>query len=88
MILDNSPIAYALHRDNAIPISDWLANNFEDEALLDLLPFLNGLRPVRDVRSILTLKNHWDFSISYEISYEIFMRKMWSSTMQKSSQKV
>eukprot|EP01117_Protostelium_nocturnum_P004291 TRINITY_DN1568_c0_g1_i5.p1 TRINITY_DN1568_c0_g1~~TRINITY_DN1568_c0_g1_i5.p1 ORF type:complete len:210 (-),score=33.73 TRINITY_DN1568_c0_g1_i5:176-805(-) len=57
MILDNSPVAYALHRENAIPISDWLANNSEDEELLDLLPFLNGIRPTKDVRSILMLKD-------------------------------
>jgi len=56
IIIDNSPLAYSLHKENAIPISDWMGNNPFDEALLELLPFLNALRMTRDVRSILSLK--------------------------------
>eukprot|EP00003_Mantamonas_plastica_P002319 TRINITY_DN1175_c0_g1_i1.p1 TRINITY_DN1175_c0_g1~~TRINITY_DN1175_c0_g1_i1.p1 ORF type:complete len:183 (+),score=6.29 TRINITY_DN1175_c0_g1_i1:28-576(+) len=57
ILIDNSPIAYSNDKDSAIPIKDWYANNLDDEALLDLLPFLNSLRFVNDVRSVLKLRN-------------------------------
>ena len=38
--------------DNAIPIKSWF-NDPSDTALLDLLPVLDALRFVSDVRSIL-----------------------------------
>jgi len=56
IIIDNSPVAYSLNKENAIPISDWLGTNPKDEALLEILPFLNALRHVNDVRSILSLR--------------------------------
>jgi RNA polymerase II subunit A small phosphatase-like protein/CTD nuclear envelope phosphatase 1 len=63
MIIDNSPIAYSWHRDNAIPISDWWGtqSNTNDTALLDLVPFLEALKSVEDVRSILSLKDQPSF---------------------------
>jgi len=51
-ILDNSPGAYRAYPDNAIPIKSWF-NDPSDTALLDLLPVLDALRFVSDVRSIL-----------------------------------
>ncbi|KAI8800133.1 NLI interacting factor [Cladochytrium replicatum] len=54
-LIDNSPISYAINQDNGIPISGWM-NDPQDEALLDLLPFLDGLRFSEDVRSILSLR--------------------------------
>lgn len=67
-ILDNSPGAYRAYpgkyqeqknnlltlspSDNAIPIKSWF-NDPSDTALLDLLPVLDALRFVSDVRSIL-----------------------------------
>jgi len=59
VIIDNSPLAYSMHKENAIPISDWLGHESTplDEALLEVLPFLNALRHTHDVRSILSLKN-------------------------------
>ncbi|RKO97834.1 hypothetical protein CXG81DRAFT_14814 [Caulochytrium protostelioides] len=54
-LLDNSPISYALQQDNGIPIDDWTQDP-NDEALLDLLPFLEALRFTDDVRSILSLR--------------------------------
>eukprot|EP01135_Chromosphaera_perkinsii_P006631 Nk52_evm33s554 gene=Nk52_evmTU33s554 len=55
MIIDNSPAAYAFQQENAIPIESWM-DNPNDEALLDLLPFLDALRFSEDVRSVLSLR--------------------------------
>ncbi|TRY79321.1 hypothetical protein TCAL_09801 [Tigriopus californicus] len=51
-ILDNSPGAYRSYPDNAIPIKSWF-NDPSDTALLNLLPVLDALRFVSDVRSVL-----------------------------------
>eukprot|EP01136_Pigoraptor_vietnamica_P001149 Opistho-1_new@27396 len=55
LIIDNSPGAYAMHPENAIPIVAWTKDP-DDDALLDLIPFLGYLHSVRDVRSILSLR--------------------------------
>ncbi|KAK7205309.1 NLI interacting factor, partial [Myxozyma melibiosi] len=55
MIIDNSPISYLLHEDNAIAIEGWI-NDPSDLDLLHLIPFLNGMRYVTDVRSIISLR--------------------------------
>ena len=52
-ILDNSPGAYRAYPDNAIPIKSWF-NDPSDTALLNLLPVLDALRFVSDVRSVLS----------------------------------
>lgn len=52
-IIDNSPIAYKGFVNNALPISSWYCDA-KDTALLDLLPFLDALRFVRDVRTVLS----------------------------------
>ncbi|KAF9432733.1 Nuclear envelope morphology protein 1 [Entomortierella beljakovae] len=54
-LLDNSPVSYSLNRENGIPISSWI-DDPNDEALLDLLPFLDALRFTEDVRSVLSLR--------------------------------
>ncbi|KAL2920375.1 Nuclear envelope morphology protein 1 [Polyrhizophydium stewartii] len=41
--------------DNGIPIDTWI-DDPHDEALLDLLPFLDALRFAEDVRSVLSLR--------------------------------
>lgn len=56
VVLDNSPVSFSNHRDNAILISGW-TNDVNDRELLHLLPFLNALRNVPDVRSVLALKD-------------------------------
>jgi CTD nuclear envelope phosphatase 1 len=56
IIVDNSPIAYSHNKENALPIENWMGDNPQDDALLNLLPFLNGLRFTSDVRSILSLR--------------------------------
>ena len=52
-ILDNSPGAYKRYPHNAIPIKSWF-NDPTDTALLNLLPILDALRFVTDVRSVLS----------------------------------
>ena len=52
-ILDNSPGAYKDYPHNAIPIKSWF-NDPADTALLNLLPILDALRFVSDVRSVLS----------------------------------
>ncbi|KFD58678.1 hypothetical protein M514_00371 [Trichuris suis] len=52
LILDNSPVAYRLYPENAIPIKSWYSDPCDIE-LLNLLPFLDALRFVKDVRSVL-----------------------------------
>ncbi|KAF9914908.1 Nuclear envelope morphology protein 1 [Lobosporangium transversale] len=54
-LLDNSPVSYSLNKENGIPIDSWI-DDPNDEALLDLLPFLDALRFTEDVRSILSLR--------------------------------
>jgi len=56
IIVDNSPIAYSHNKENALPIENWMGDNPQDDALLNLLPFLNALRFTSDVRSILSLR--------------------------------
>eukprot|EP00033_Pygsuia_biforma_P002893 GCRY01003191.1.p1 GENE.GCRY01003191.1~~GCRY01003191.1.p1 ORF type:complete len:287 (-),score=25.30 GCRY01003191.1:299-1159(-) len=55
LIVDNSPICYEGYQHNACPIEPWF-DDYADEALLDLLPFLELLHRVQDVRSILSLR--------------------------------
>lgn len=55
MILDNSPISYIFHEDNAIPITGW-TNDPTDGDLLHLLPVLEALQHTTDVRSLLALR--------------------------------
>ena len=56
VILDNSPISYALHEDNAIRIEGWI-NDQTDRDLVNLLPVLYSLSVCIDVRFILSLRN-------------------------------
>ncbi|EGG23322.1 dullard-like phosphatase domain containing protein [Cavenderia fasciculata] len=60
IIVDNSPHAYSNNVENALPIDNFMGDNPLDESLLTLLPFLEVLRYVNDVRSILGLRlaNH------------------------------
>ncbi|ORX84006.1 hypothetical protein K493DRAFT_239477 [Basidiobolus meristosporus CBS 931.73] len=55
-LVDNSPITYSINQENAIPIKGWMNNNSKDEALLELLPFLDALRFVHNLRNILSLR--------------------------------
>ncbi|KAK6351752.1 Nuclear envelope morphology protein 1 [Orbilia javanica] len=55
MIVDNSPTSYIFHKDNAIPIEGWISDP-SDHHLLHLIPILQGLQYVTDVRSFLALR--------------------------------
>ncbi|KAK0298162.1 Nuclear envelope morphology protein 1 [Friedmanniomyces endolithicus] len=55
MILDNSPMSYIFHEDNAIPIEGWISDPTDHE-LLHLVPLLEGLQYVTDVRALLALR--------------------------------
>ncbi|KAL2709195.1 Nuclear envelope morphology protein 1 [Kluyveromyces marxianus] len=56
IIIDNSPISYAMHLDNAIQVHGWI-NDPSDCELLHLLPLLKAMRHVTDSRCILALKS-------------------------------
>lgn len=49
IIVDNSPVAYALNQDNGFPIQSWF-NNKNDTELLKIVPILEFLSYVPDVR--------------------------------------
>ncbi|KAI4201893.1 MAG: hypothetical protein LQ350_002940 [Teloschistes chrysophthalmus] len=55
IILDNSPLSYIFHEDNAIPIEGWI-NDPTDNDLLHLVPLLEALQYVMDVRALLALR--------------------------------
>ncbi|KAI5250421.1 hypothetical protein E4T43_00190 [Aureobasidium subglaciale] len=55
MILDNSPLSYIFHEDNAIPIEGWISDPTDND-LLHLVPLLEGLQYVTDVRALLALR--------------------------------
>ncbi|KAJ5799216.1 uncharacterized protein N7518_001284 [Penicillium psychrosexuale] len=55
MILDNSPMSYIFHEDNAIPIEGWI-NDPTDNGLLHLIPMLEALQYVTDIRALLALR--------------------------------
>lgn len=55
LIIDNSPVSYSLHQENAIGIEGWISDP-SDHSLLNLLPFLEALRYTTDVRSLLALR--------------------------------
>jgi len=53
VIVDNSPIAYSLNKENGIAIPDYFGTNQQDESLLHLLPLLEEVRDADDVRKAL-----------------------------------
>lgn len=59
MILDNSPLSYLFHEDNAIPIQGWISDP-TDYDLMQLVPLFEGLQYVHDVRALLALRGGED----------------------------
>ncbi|KAK7720167.1 Nuclear envelope morphology protein 1 [Botryosphaeria dothidea] len=55
MIVDNSPMSYIFHEDNAIPIEGWISDPTDND-LLHLIPLLEGLQHVTDLRALLALR--------------------------------
>ena len=64
IIVDNSPLSYSFNKENGIPILTWF-NDKNDRELLKLLPILEFLSCVNDVRDY--IKN---IVINNTISYE------------------
>ncbi|TID29862.1 hypothetical protein CANINC_001555 [Pichia inconspicua] len=56
LIIDNSPISYVRHKNNGLMVEGWI-NDPDDNELMALLPVLNSLRFVSDVRCVLGLKD-------------------------------
>ena len=52
IIVDNSPQAFALHYNNALPISSWFDSDSDTE-LIKILPLLKKLSKADDVRPVL-----------------------------------
>lgn len=56
VIIDNSPAAYSINKENGIAIDDYVGNNAQDKSLLNLLPLLEKIRHSEDVRHVLRLQ--------------------------------
>eukprot|EP00467_Chlorarachnion_reptans_P010103 CAMPEP_0114488552 /NCGR_PEP_ID=MMETSP0109-20121206/1395_1 /TAXON_ID=29199 /ORGANISM="Chlorarachnion reptans, Strain CCCM449" /LENGTH=230 /DNA_ID=CAMNT_0001664961 /DNA_START=333 /DNA_END=1025 /DNA_ORIENTATION=+ len=52
VIIDNSPVAYSMNKDNAVPIRPFYDDASDDE-LRSCIPFLMALRSMKDVRKLL-----------------------------------
>mmetsp|Transcript_5260 Transcript_5260/g.6704 ORF Transcript_5260/g.6704 Transcript_5260/m.6704 type:complete len:242 (+) Transcript_5260:160-885(+) len=60
IIIDNSPASFLWHPQNAIPIISWFDDDSDTE-LIDLVPFLQDITKVEDVREVLdtSSSNHY-----------------------------
>ncbi len=53
IIVDNSPLSYAFNHDNGFPVTSWYDDK-NDRELLDIIPILEFLSTVKDVRKIIS----------------------------------
>ena len=52
IMVDNSPNAYYFHPENAVPILSWY-DDPDDRCLFEMIPLLEALSQVDDVRSVI-----------------------------------
>uniref|UniRef100_A0A8C6SID2 Mitochondrial import inner membrane translocase subunit TIM50 n=1 Tax=Neogobius melanostomus TaxID=47308 RepID=A0A8C6SID2_9GOBI len=52
IIIDNSPVSYIFHPDNAVPVVSWF-DDASDTELLDLIPFFERLSQEQEVYRVL-----------------------------------
>ena len=67
IIIDNNPMSFVMNKDNGLPIMTWY-ENMDDNELIKLIPLLEFLSNVSDVRPIINQivnkeKNEIDFNI-------------------------
>lgn len=57
IIVDNSPVSYLFHPDNAVPVSSWF-EDLTDTELRDLIPFFEKLSTIDNVYKVLCNSKH------------------------------
>ncbi|CAF0843014.1 unnamed protein product [Rotaria sordida] len=57
IIIDNSPLSYLFHQDNAVPVHSWF-DDMQDTELLTLIPIFERLASVDDVIPALQESHH------------------------------
>ena len=70
VIVDNSPLSYALHTENGLPILTWFEDK-SDRELYTIMPILEFLSTVQDVREFIPKFVDKDNKINYERANEI-----------------
>ena len=70
VIVDNSPLSYSLHPENGLPISTWFEDK-SDRELYKIMPILEFLSNVHDVREIIPKLVGKDNQIDYEKAKQI-----------------
>lgn len=54
IIIDNSPLCYQLQKENGIEVTTWTGDEMDSELEDEVLPLLQDLKNVDDVRKIIT----------------------------------
>ncbi len=72
IIVDNSPNAYHFHPENAIPILSWY-DDPDDRCLLEMLPLLEAMATVDDVRNVIPRIVNRDIAlVDYQLANLVF----------------